>query len=165
MPRLRLISSLAALSLVSACATRAPAPTVASAASAPLPVAGYDWSLHRDAQEAILAYGVPDSDEVKLKLSCRTGSGALELGAVLDKPTRSLLLESGGDTERYPAASEPAGIVDGYYAEAAAAAKDPVFQRFRRLGWLAVWDGDQRRAYAAYPATLPEIERFFAVCA
>mgnify|MGYP006211102945 CR=1 FL=1 len=25
----------------------------------------------------------------------------------------------------------------------------PVFQRFRRLGWIAVWDGDERHAYAA----------------
>ena len=104
--RLRLISALIAVSALAACATQAPMPAAGSAAtaSAPTPMPGYDWFLNTDGQEAMLAYGVANSDEVKLKLACQAGSSALELTASSDKPGREIYLESGGDTERYRAA-------------------------------------------------------------
>ena len=42
--------------------------------------------------------------------------------------------------------------------------KDQVFQRFRRLGWLALWQGDDRETLAAHPGSLSSVERFFAAC-
>ena len=161
---LKPLSSLLALSALAACATPAPVSTSMADAGAPAPTANYDWFLNQDARENTLAYGVANSDEVKLKLFCGSGSGALELAAVLEKPSRQLHLESGGDTENYPATSEDAGVTDGHYAEAKARTRDPVFQRFRRLGWIAVWDGDRRRTYAAHPQTRADIERFFVAC-
>ena len=129
---------LLALSALAACATPAPVPGSASTTGpGPAPVSDYDWHLHQDPLENSLTYGLADSDEVKLKLSCQTASGALDLAAVLDKPTSRLRLESGGDMETYAAMSEPAGIIPGHYAEAQAKTRDPVFQRFRRLGWIA----------------------------
>jgi hypothetical protein len=162
----KILPSVLALSALAACATphRTPGATPMADAGAPAPIANYDWHLSLEPQEAGLAYGVANSDEVKLQLRCATGSGALDLGAILEKPSRQLHLESGGDTERYPAMSEDAGITDGAYAEAGAKTKDPVFQRFRRLGWIAVWDGETRRAYAAHPQSLADIERFFVAC-
>ena len=160
----RLIPSLLALSALSACATNTPAPTNVAAGPAPAPMPGYDWFLNRDGPEAILAYGVANSDEVKLKLACEAGSSALELTASSDKPGREIYLESGGDTERYRAASEPAVVHDGELLTAQAKTKDPVFQRFRRLGWIAAWADDERHVYAAHPAAKVQIERFFTVC-
>jgi hypothetical protein len=157
---------LLALSALAACATPHPgaAPRLTSEAAGPALVSDLDWHLHQEPPENSLTYGLADSDEVKLKLFCRTASGVLDLAAVLDKPTSRLRLESGGDMETYAAMSEPAGIIPGHYAEAQAKAKDPVFQRFRRLGWIAVWEGDERRTYAAHPSSRTGIERFFAAC-
>lgn len=162
----RLILPLIALSALAACATNAPAPVanLEAASSAPAPMPGYDWFLNRDGQEAILAYGVANSDEVKLHLLCQAGSGALELTAASDKPGREIHLESGGDTERYRASSEPAGVHDGELLTARATTKDPVFQRFRRLGWIASWSDEERHIYAAHPAAKAGIEQFFTVC-
>lgn len=133
-------------------------------ASAPLPVANHDWFFDRDQQELTLAYGIANSDDLKLQLVCQTGTGALELAAVFDRPSRVLLLESGGDTERYPARSEPAGIHEGQYVTANAKTKDPVFQRFRTLGWIALWEGDNRDTLVAHPTSKATVERFFAAC-
>ena len=162
----RLILPLIALSALAACATNAPAPVanLEAASSAPAPMPGYDWFLNRDGQEAILAYGVANSDEVKLHLLCQAGSGALELTAASDKPGREIHLESGGDTERYRASSEPAGVHDGELLTARATTKDPIFQRFRRLGWIASWSDEERHIYAAHPAAKAGIEQFFTVC-
>lgn len=162
----RLILPLIALSALAACATNAPAPVanLEAASSAPAPMPGYDWFLNRDGQEAILAYGVANSDEVKLHLLCQAGSGALELTAASDKPGREIHLESGGDTERYRASSEPAGVHDGELLTARATTKDPVFQRFRRLGWIASWSDEERHIYAAHPPAKAGIEQFFTVC-
>lgn len=134
------------------------------AVSAPAPTAGYDWFLDQDGQELTLAYGLANSDELKLQLICRSGTGALELASIFDKPARVLHVESGGDDERYPARSEPAGIHDGQYVSADARAKDPVFLRFRALGWLALWEDDKRETFVAHPGSLPNVERFFAAC-
>ena len=162
----RPILPLIAVSALAACATHAPTPVAnpTTAASAPAPMPGYDWFLNRDGQEATLAYGVANSDEVKLHLTCQAGSGALDLTATSEKPGREIYLESGGDTERYAASSEPAGVHDGELLSAQAKTKDPVFQRFRRLGWIASWSDDQRHIYAAHPAAKTGIEQFFAVC-
>lgn len=136
----------------------------AATAAAPLPVANNDWFFDRDNRELTLAYGVANSDDLKLQLICQTGSGALELAAVFDRPSRVLLVESGGDTERYPARSEPAGIHEGQYVTANAKTKDPVFQRFRTLGWIALWEGENRETLVAHPTSKASVERFFAAC-
>jgi len=149
---------------LAACATHGPSPAPLAEAGSPAPIPDYDWHLTQDGHLGTLAYGVAESDEVKLQLFCNAGSGALELAAMLEKPSREIHLESGGDTERYPAESEAAGINEGEYAQAAAKTKDPVFQRFRRLGWIAVLEGDERHPYAAHPGSKSSIERFFAAC-
>lgn len=162
LPALLTVSALALT--LAGCATHGPSPASLAEASSPAPVPDFDWHLTQDDHMGTLAYGVAESDEVKLQLHCQSGSGALELAAMLEKPSREIHLESGGDTERYPAVSEAAGINEGEYAQAAAATKDPVFQRFRRLGWIAVLEGGDRHPYAAHPGSRSSIERFFAAC-
>lgn len=168
MRRASLLILLATTGLVGACSTttpEAPATTVPSS-SAPQPVEGYDWFLSEDGSNAKLAYGTADSDDLKLGLECSQGTGKLDLTASADKGAwPEIYLESGGDTERYAAAAEPAEVHDGLIMTAEAQANAPVFQRFRRIGWLAVWQGGTRQTYVPQPGSRDRIERFFAFCA
>ncbi|MDQ1154073.1 hypothetical protein [Brevundimonas sp. SORGH_AS_0993] len=163
MPLLALAALTACLSACASGGVTTPAPQTAST-GVPSPTPGYDWLLDQDGREVTLAYGQPNSDDLKLQLICQGGTGRLQLAAVFDKPARVLHVESGGDDERYPARSEPAAIHEGQYVTADAQTKDPVFQRFRRLGWLALWQGDDRETLAAHPGSLSNVERFFAAC-
>lgn len=141
-----------------------PAPGVVST-GAPAPVADHDWFYHRDGGEARLVYGLAESDDLRLGLDCAQGSGRLALSAVAGPDARpEILVEAGGETERFPAQSEPSQLHDGVFLTAEARADAPVFQRFRRVGWLALWLDGERQAYAPQPDSAPNIERFFAFC-
>ena len=150
-----------------ACATVEPAPPAppSIAGGAPVPVEGHDWFYSADEDAARLAYGVAESDDLKIGLDCNRASGRLELVTIADKGAKpEIVVESGGDTGRFPAASEPSQLHDGVILTAGAAADEPVFQRFRRLGWLALWRDGEREAYAPHPSSAADIERFFAFC-
>lgn len=158
----------AAVAVVALSALGACAPTVAPMATsdAPLPVAGYDWFLNDDPEEPRLSYGLAQSDDVPLSLMCAPGSGKIGLSLAADRAPqrRSLTVESGGDTETFPARVEAADMHDGVHLVATAPASHPVFQRFYRLGWLAVWNGDQRSMMAAQPGSEGRAARFLEQC-
>lgn len=136
-----------------------------ASSGSPAPVQGYDWHLNQDGDEARLAYGAEASDDLKIGLDCRKHSGQLALSALAAVGAASEIhLESGGETERFPAEAEASEVNDGLFLTAEAKAGDPVFQRFRRLGWLAVWTGEERHAYAPHPGSGERVERFFAFC-
>ena len=170
--RMRALPVLSALALSAvACASvdpAAPAPPTApppATGAAPLPVEGYDWFFNIDEDAARLAYGLAESDDLKLGFDCRRGSGRLEAVAVARKGARAeISIESGGETARLPAAAEPSQLNDGLLLTAPASTAEPVFQRFRRLGWLAQWRDGEREAYAPQPGSAADIERFFAFC-
>ncbi|CAN5417418.1 hypothetical protein BH10PSE1_BH10PSE1_07730 [soil metagenome] len=151
--------------VLAGCATPVAAPVVPLlAASAPAPVAGYDWFYHADAEQASLAYGLKDSDDLRLGLACSQGDGKLELSATAPTGVREIRLESGGDTETFAAEGEPSQLHEGDFLTAESKTNTPVFQRFRRIGWMAQWHGDRRETYVAHAATGSDIERFFAFC-
>ena len=140
------------------------APVVVSS-GAPAPVANHDWFYHRDGEEARLVYGLAESDDLRLGLDCRQGSGRLALSAVGGPDAKpEIHVEAGGETERFAAQSEPSELHEGVFLTAEAATNAPVFQRFRRVGWLALWQDGERQAYAPHPGSTPNIERFFAFC-
>lgn len=157
--------SLAALT-IGACSTTGDGSALATTeSSAPQPIEGYDWHFNADRNEAQLAYGVAESDDLKLGLDCRKGSGRLTLTAAVDKDAApEFHLESGGDTERFPAEKEPAEVNDGALLTAEARTSEPVFLRFRSVGWLAAWQGEARETYVPHPASASQIEQFFAFC-
>ncbi len=130
----------------------------------PVPIANLDWFLTEDAAETKLAYGRANSDDLRLALTCVPGSGQLSLMQPAPKGVSEIHLESGGDTERFPAIVEPAGVHDGDLLMADAKTGVPVFQRFRALGWLATWQGDRREMLAAHSPSKASVEQFFAVC-
>ena len=168
--RTRALFILSALALgAAACATVEPAasppepPPVAG--PAPLPVEGYDWFYSTDEETARLAYGLAESDDLKLGFDCRRGAGRLEMVAIVEKGAKpEIHVESGGETERFPASSEPSQLHDGVLLSAEASTGEPVFRRFRGVGWLAQWRDGEREAYAPQPGSAANIERFFAFC-
>ncbi|MFN3932250.1 MAG: hypothetical protein ACK4JY_10930 [Brevundimonas sp.] len=165
-PALLALSGLA-LSAAACAKVEAPPPALLTDAvgAGPAPVEGYDWFFHTDDASARLAYGLAESDDLKLGLDCQRGAGRLELSAIADKGAKpEIYVESGGDTERFPARAEPSQLHDGLFLSAEASAAEPVFQRFRRIGWLAQWRDGAREAYAAQPGSAANIERFFAFC-
>lgn len=142
-----------------------PAPREIASSGSPAAVADYDWFFHESGTVARLAYGLEESDDLRIGLDCTKNTGVVSLSAVA--PTgaaHEIHLESGGETERYSAEAQPSEINDGLFLSADAKTGDPVFQRFRRVGWLAVWEGEERHAYAPHPGSAPRIERFFAFC-
>ena len=169
--RLRALVVLSALAAAAAaCATVEPpamdfAPEPPAGGGAPIPVEGYDWFYHSDEDAARLAYGLAESDDLKLGFDCGRGTGRLEMVAIAEKGAKAEIhVESGGDTERFSAASEPSQLHDGVILTASASASEPVFQRFRRVGWMAQWRNGEREAYAPHPASAANIESFFAFC-
>ncbi len=158
-------AGLAMVLLTTACASvDAPEPVVTAASPAPAPIAGYDWHYTPEDGGARLAYGVEASDDLRLGLDCMAGSGKVELTALGKTGDREIHLESGGDTERFAGESEPSQLHDGDLVTASASTREPVLQRFRRLGWIAQWIDGEREVYAPHPGSEAGVERFFALC-
>ena len=167
MRRASLFSLAVAGLAATACSTTTPAPPSENAApsGAPQPIPGYDWFLSTDGSQAKLAYGAERSDDLKLSLECTSGTGLFDLTAsAADGAAPEIHLESGGDTEGYSAQAEPAVVHDGLVLTTQARSDTPVFQRFRRVGWMAAWHGDIRETYVPQPASVGRIEQFFALC-
>ncbi len=161
----------AAAALIAACASSAVdtgelAPVVQSAAEAgaPAPMPGLDWTYMVDDDEAKLAYGAPNTDDLRLGLECVRGSGQVTItrNALAGEPAR-FQLESGGETETVAAVAEETPV-EGQFLMAELDVKHPVFQRFRQTGWIAQWLGDRRQMMTPQPASRPKIEAFFAHC-
>ena len=71
----------------------------------------------------------------------------------------------GAARENFPSSSrEPDEMNGGVYLTAQADADTPVFQRFRRVGWLAAYGDGWREAMVVQPGSAPRVERFFAAC-
>jgi len=162
------LAATASLLVLTACASvdsPTSEPYVRPEGPAPTPIAGYDWHFNAHPDGAALAYGVAESDDVRLSLHCETGTPGLMLYKDVEEGTEPVIhLESGGETERFPADSQPSMLSGGVILSASADPAHPVFQRFRRVGWIASWVGDRREAYAAHPGSEAAVESFFSAC-
>jgi hypothetical protein len=152
-----------------ACASVEPLPLAPSPdpapSGAPQPVEGYDWYLGEEDDALWLGYGLADSDDIWLAMTCLRGSGRMELEQHLDMgPDRAVVLESGGETERWPARGEYSEMLGGDILIAEVPTDHPVFLRFRRLGWMAANGQKARVTMAAHPGSPARIERFFTAC-
>lgn len=157
---LRPVALVAACALVGACAT-AGVEGAPPDEGAPAPLADHDWVLGED----LLLYGLAESDDVWLSLGCAPGSGQVEITQwTAVGAARDIHLESGGETERWPARAEPSELTGENVLVASAQTGHPVFQRFEDLGWLALWGARGRMPMAAHPGSADEIRSFFSAC-
>ncbi|MBL0948405.1 hypothetical protein [Brevundimonas sp.] len=159
---------LVAVLALGACASMEAAPATLTATEtpgAPRPIADHDWSFLVEDDQASLAYGRNESDDVWLSLACDRGTRRLDLFRPADADRQAVIyLESGGETERFTGRIEPSELFEYGEVFAEAATSAPVFQRFRRLGWLGLHDAEGRALMVAHPASTDGIERFFAFC-
>jgi hypothetical protein len=167
---MRAVLAVTGLALLAAgCASTETEPTpieqVVVTYAAPTPMAGRDWHLSQYWDQSTLAYGVAESDDVNLVLTCADGAGEVSMFRdVANNAPREFHLEAGGDSGRFAADSEPSMLTDGQLLTAHARTNEPVFRSFRSLGWLASWTGEDREGYAPQPGSEGNIERFFAAC-
>lgn len=148
-----------------ACTTTPAPPPAIGPAVPPAPIENYDWLFFSEGDEASLAFGLDESDDVWLDLDCRRGDGALAMvaPAPLDAP-RAIHLEAGGQTAAYAAEAEPSELHEGVFLVASASSTDAVFQRFRQTGWMTIEQAGERHPMVPHPGSAARIERFFAFC-
>ncbi|MBN8553763.1 MAG: hypothetical protein J0L52_12810 [Caulobacterales bacterium] len=178
---MRVILSVAVVALLVAC--EAPAGTPGDAATAPpadSPSAADDavppaddtayaegeprWMSHQDGENRILAFAVPETDDVRLTISCGPGERTVRLWREVwegDNPT--FQLASGEVTTSYPGEVDPEGMAPQLNGVAPAHA--PVFMAFQTTGQLTMTAGGEARDVSAPPGALPQIAAFFDYCA
>jgi hypothetical protein len=159
---------LAASATLAACATAKPetaTPVARAAAAAPEPAPGLDWFFHEDGDWAALAYGVAESDDVRLHLACERAAGVVEIiRPVAAGSAPEIRLESGEVSASLPAKAEPSEVTEGDLLIAQAKTEEPVLRAFERNRWIAVWHGSEREAYAPHPRSVDGVARFFSFC-
>jgi hypothetical protein len=123
------------------------------------------WNFFSDGQEARLAYGRPNSDEVGLMLTCAPHSGAVTLSDETEPGRSTLTLVSGRVRSEIPGAATPDPMTGGLLIEAHAPVREPTLQAFAHGERLAVV---HERGQVLMPVTRRDrsaVDRFFAACA
>lgn len=141
--RLPIFGALSALVLTAACATQPGAGSYAAALPAltepPARQGDYQWFFDREDDEFQLFYGMAQSDDIPLGLTCTRGSGQIRISTPSeDNSLRSLTLTSGGQVATYPARAHGAEVFDGYDIVSQTTPSDPVMQAFGLHGWMAL---------------------------
>lgn len=141
--RLPLMGVLSAVLLTAACATQGTNATSVAALPAlnepPARNGEYRWFFDREDDEVQLFYGLAQSDDIPLGLTCAKGSGQIRVSTPSeDNSRRQISLTSGGQVTHLPARAEAAEVFDGYDIIARTTPSDPVMQAFGVNGWLAL---------------------------
>ena len=114
---------------------------------------------------AKLTFGRPDSDDLKLMLECKPGSGRVEIFQ-FSGPERSgpMNLASGARTTRLAARAEPEDGPSDYVIRAAAQTGESALAGFRETGRLSVSGQGYRYEIVAKPGELKAVSQFFGRC-
>lgn len=124
----------------------------------------YRWSYMApaDAEAPRLAYGLPNSDDLVLMMSCRQGGG-LDVTAV-GVSGQEIALASDGAESRLPASRVDDELNEGGTLQASAQAGDAVLTGFRKSGDLTLLVGGERHSLAAGSADRASVRDFFKAC-
>lgn len=168
-PRLMALGALSALLLTAACVSApsgiAPATTLPPLSEAPARNGDYEWFLDHEDDEVQLFYGLANSDDIPLGLTCARGSGQINISTPDPHGhARQMTLTSGGQVSTYRATSRPAEVFDGYLISATTTPADPVMQAFAVHGWLAIAAKDRWVGLAGDDSTRQSASRFMADC-
>ena len=137
--------------------------------TAPAPVSGMSWFVAEDGDQAKLAYGKSATEEVKLVLACRKGSGKLNVTRFVtaekagDPPV--LTLAAGSARGRWLAESKPAADASGASALSVdVPTTEPAIDAFVRHGWVAAITSDGKVEGMAPQPGDTAVHRFFDYC-
>ena len=121
------------------------------------------WMISQDGENRYMAFAVPESDDVRLSLSCGPGERFVRLWrATWEDDAPEFRLASGDVSTSYPGEVNPEGMepqLDGV-----APARAPVFEAFRTTGQLTLTVNGEAHDLSAPAGALPEIDAFFAYC-
>jgi hypothetical protein len=126
------IPAVAALGLIAAAAQSS-----ANNSEAAPAVEGMGWHLSHEGSMAKLAYGMPNSDQLALMMTCEPGRAQAMVYGEVQPASPRLVHASTGPTEIDPLGG---GLLD----EARISTRDPALRRLQRTGALAV-DGEAGR--------------------
>jgi len=167
--RLPLLGALSALLFTAACATQPGAvgssATLTALTEPPARHQGYNWFFDQDEGEFQLFYGMAESDDIPLGMTCSSGSGRITISTPSeDNHARSLTLTSGGQMATYPARATEAQVFDGYNIVSQTTPADPVMQAFGQNGWMAVAGKDGWMSLVGDGSARELARRFMAGC-
>jgi hypothetical protein len=142
-----------ALGALGGCAHRVSAP------------AGPAWSYFFDGQEAKLAYGRANSDEVGLMMTCTPHSGSVLVSgaATPDKPR--LILASGKTVSTLAGTAQDDPLSGSTVVEARARLRDAAISNFARTGRLTLVRDGRPIDMPASSGDRDSVRRFFSACA
>lgn len=169
MSRLPIFAGLSVLLLTTACAPHTGTPSTAVTLTAlsepPARDGNYHWFLDNEDDEVRLFYGLEQSDDIPLGLSCTRGSNRITISTPgEDRNMRRLTLTSGGRIASYPARAEEATVFDGYDIVAQTTPADPVMEAFALNGWLAIASDGGWVGLVGVGSSRQSASRFMAAC-
>jgi hypothetical protein len=131
--------------------------------SAALPSeAGYGLHLVNTGEHIKLAYGLPQSDAVRLMLQCEPGSGAIEVSDNAPNEQPELTLRAGGQQTTLRGEIQP-GILSPIVV-ARAAPDNVALNAFRADGRMEVTAGGTAYAITVHADESASVENFFSAC-
>lgn len=121
------------------------------------------WMSQSDGENRILAFAVPETDDVRLVISCGPGERTVRLWRETwegDDPAFQFV--SGDVTTSYPGEVDPEGMAP--QLNGVAPARAPLFVAFRTTGELTMMAGGEAYDLSAPSGALPVIGAFFDYC-
>jgi hypothetical protein len=125
----------------------------------------FAWNFIFDGDQAKLAYGRPNSDEVGLMLTCKPNSGAITLAGDVTAENPKFTLVSGNTTRSFTGPAGPDPMTGGTWMEASASVQDAALASFAKTGKLTLVRDTGTLKMAATGADRHMVDRFFATCA
>lgn len=148
---------------------RPAAPSAAATLSQPAPVAGLDWFVVNTGGEAKLAFGRPNSDDVRLMMVCAKGSGKVTMSRTVAAAdageTPTLYLGSGSARGKWLASARPSADQAGHVdLTVKTSTTDPAIDAFQRNGWISAIQADGKTEGMAPHPGENAVRRFFDFC-
>lgn len=153
-----------------AAATAAPTAQAATKASAPKPIAGYDWALRVDEEDrtrpAILAYEMANTDDQPLNFSCEEG-GARIFAGISGGPDdlNAITLVSGDQTLKLGGKTEQTEMPDmPSFTSDEIAGTSAFLKAFSSNGWLRMTANGKTSTMAGTSVGAKAIAQFVEHC-
>lgn len=140
------------------------APASAPASDVPPPAEGEPrWMARQEGENRVLAFAVPETDDVRLVLECGPGERFVRLWRETgEEDSHDFRLSSGEASATYPAEYEPEGMAP--QLKGVAPGRAPVFVQFRETGKLTLTTQGGSHDLSAHASAMGQVADFFDYC-